>query len=81
MQSWLITKKLYYTPFLWVSGLFDAVDGEVARMSNKKSLIGAQLDIVSDRVVELAFIWAVAFNHKDSLYELLFLVSMILISM
>ena len=66
---------------LWLSGLFDAVDGEVARLSNKKSLIGAQLDIVSDRIVELAFIWAIAFNHKELLYELLFLVSMILISM
>ena len=65
---------------LWLSGLFDAVDGEVARLSNKKSLIGAQLDIVSDRIVELAFIWAIAFNHKELLYELLFLVSMILIS-
>ena len=50
---------------LWLSGLFDAVDGEVARLSNKKSLIGAQLDIVSDRIVELAFIWAIAFNHKE----------------
>lgn len=66
---------------LWLSGLFDAVDGEVARQTNKKSLIGAQLDIVSDRVVELAFIWAVAFRHMEVLYELLFLVSMILISM
>lgn len=66
---------------LWLSGLFDAVDGEVARQTNKKSLIGAQLDIVSDRVVELAFIWAIAFNYKEVLYELLFLVSMILISM
>ena len=66
---------------LWLSGLFDAVDGEVARLSNKKSLIGAQLDIISDRIVELAFIWAIAFNHKEVLYELLFLVSMILISM
>ena len=74
-------KYLLSFMLLWLSGLFDAVDGEVARMSNKKSLIGAQLDIVSDRVVELAFIWAVAFNHKDVLYELLFLVSMILISM
>lgn len=66
---------------LWLSGLFDAVDGEVARQTNKKSLIGAQLDIVSDRVVELAFIWAVAFRHMEVLYELLLLVSMILISM
>lgn len=74
-------KYLLSFVLLWLSGLFDAVDGEVARMSNKKSLIGAQLDIVSDRVVELAFIWAVAVNNKNALYELLFLVSMILISM
>lgn len=74
-------KYLLSFVLLWISGLFDAVDGEVARLSNKKSLIGAQLDIVSDRIVELAFIWAIAFKHKELLYELLFLVSMILISM
>lgn len=74
-------KYIFSFVLLWVSGLFDAIDGEVARKSNKKSMLGAQLDIICDRIVELAFIWAVAINNKYVLYEILFLVSMILISM
>ena len=65
---------------LWVSGLFDAVDGEVARSTNTKSMIGAQIDIVFDRIVEILFIWAIALKNENVLYELLLLVSMILIS-
>ena len=65
---------------LWTSGLFDAVDGEVARKTNTKSMLGAQMDIVSDRIVEILFIWAVALRNQNVLYELLLLMSMILIS-
>lgn len=75
--------KIYFLAFifLWLSGLFDAVDGEVARMTNTKSKFGAQIDIVSDRIVELAFIWALALSNENITVSLLFLVSMILISM
>lgn len=67
--------------FLWLSGLFDAVDGNVARLTNTQSKLGAQIDIVSDRLVELSIIWGLALNHNDSLYAMLLLVSSILISM
>lgn len=66
---------------LWLSGLLDVIDGTIARKTKTQSLMGAQFDIVSDRIVELAFIWAIAFTYKDCLYAILLLVSMILISM
>ena len=66
---------------LWLSGLLDAVDGEMARQSGKSSMLGAQLDIVSDRVVELGIVWALALRRPDCLLPLLGLVSAILLSM
>lgn len=67
--------------FLWISGFFDAIDGNVARLTNTQSKLGAQIDIVSDRIVELSIIWGLALNNKESLYAMLLLVSSILISM
>ena len=66
---------------LWFSGLLDAVDGTLARLSGKSSLFGAVLDVSGDRVVELGFVWALALRHPDCLLPLLGLVSCILLSM
>ncbi len=66
---------------LWFSGLLDAVDGTMARLSGKSSLFGAVLDVTGDRVVELGFVWALALRHPDCLLPLLGLVSCILLSM
>ncbi len=66
---------------LWFSGLLDAVDGTMARLSGKSSLFGAVLDVTGDRVVELSFVWALALRHPDCLLPLLGLVSCILLSM
>ena len=66
---------------LWVSGLLDAVDGEMARRSGTSSLFGAQMDIICDRLVELSLVWALALQHLDCLLPLLGLVSAILVSM
>lgn len=66
---------------LWFSGLLDAVDGTMARLSGKSSLFGAVLDVTADRVVELGFIWALALRHPAQLLPLLGLVSCILLSM
>ena len=43
--------------FLLLSGYFDTLDGSLARKQNKASQIGSALDIVMDRFVE----WAVVF--------------------
>ena len=66
---------------LWFSGLLDAVDGTMARLSGKSSLFGAVLDVTADRVVELCFVWALALRHPAQLLPLLGLVSCILLSM
>jgi len=66
---------------LWFSGLLDAVDGTMARLSGKSSMFGAVLDVTGDRVVELSFVWALALRHPDCLFPLLALVSCILLSM
>ena len=49
---------------LWLSGLIDAADGTLARLT-KSSPLGAILDITFDRVVEVAMILALAcrFRH------------------
>lgn len=66
---------------LWLSGLLDAVDGEMARRSGRNSVRGAQMDIISDRLVELSIVWGLALRRPDCLLPLLGLVSAILISM
>lgn len=66
---------------LWLSGLLDAVDGEMARLSGTSSLWGAQLDIVFDRLVELAIIWGLAYRYPEARPALIGLLSAILISM
>ena len=65
---------------LWLSGLLDAVDGEMARRSGRSSVRGAQMDIISDRLVELSIVWGLALRRPDCLLPLLGLVSAILIS-
>ena len=66
---------------LWLSGLLDAVDGEMARRSGRSSVRGAHMDIISDRLVELSIVWGLALRRPDCLLPLLGLVSAILISM
>jgi archaetidylinositol phosphate synthase len=66
---------------LWLSGLFDVLDGQMARRLGQASMWGALVDIVSDRLVELFIIWGLALRRPDCLIALLFLTSCILISM
>ena len=65
---------------LWLSGLIDAADGTLARMT-KPSPLGAILDITFDRVVEIAVILALAYNHPDARFLLVLLAGIIAIAM
>ena len=65
---------------LWLSGLIDAADGTLARMT-KPSPLGAILDITFDRVVEIAVILALAWNHPDARFLLVLLAGIIAIAM
>ena len=65
---------------LWLSGLIDAADGTLARLT-KPSPLGAILDITFDRTVEVSVIVALAWIHPEALYPLLILAGVIAIAM
>ena len=65
---------------LWLSGLIDAADGTLARLT-KPSPLGAILDITFDRVVEVAMIAAIAWRFPHACFELVVLAGIIAIAM
>ncbi len=65
---------------LWLSGLIDAADGTLARLT-KPSPLGAILDITFDRVVEVSMIVALAYINPDARFPLLILAGVIAIAM
>lgn len=65
---------------LWLSGLIDAADGTLARLT-KPSPLGAVLDITFDRIVEISMIVALAIRFGDARFELLILAGIIAIAM
>ncbi|MEG0775671.1 CDP-alcohol phosphatidyltransferase family protein [Clostridium sp.] len=44
---------------LWLSGFLDALDGTIARKTNSSSSIGTLMDILFDRIVEIAMLLAI----------------------
>lgn len=66
---------------LWFSGFFDVIDGQIARKLNLSSDIGALMDIVFDRIVEIVFIYVCAMKAADGGFAFMFLFSTIIISM
>ena len=48
-----------------LSGLFDAVDGRVARMGPGPTVWGGVLDLICDRVVEASILLGIAVPHPD----------------
>jgi archaetidylinositol phosphate synthase len=65
---------------LWLSGLIDAADGTLARLT-KATPFGAILDITFDRVVELSMITALAWLHPEARLEMVILAGIIAIAM
>lgn len=65
---------------LWLSGVLDAADGTLARMT-QPSPLGAILDITFDRVVEVAMIVALAWQFPEARLVLLVLTGVIVIAM
>lgn len=66
--------------FLWISGLFDVLDGTMARQSKMVSKWGSFMDILFDRVVEISIIIALGITNANPI-ALLVLTSLILLSM
>lgn len=65
---------------LWLSGLIDAADGTLARLT-RPTRLGAVLDITFDRVVEVAVIVALAWRYPEARLELVLLAGIIAIAM
>jgi len=56
----LLNELILSVTFLWISGMFDVLDGTVARKTNSQSELGAFLDITFDRILELGIIVSLA---------------------
>ena len=65
---------------LWLSGLLDAADGTLARMTRPTPL-GAVMDITFDRIVEVAMILALAWRYPEARMALLVLTAIIVVGM
>jgi CDP-diacylglycerol--glycerol-3-phosphate 3-phosphatidyltransferase len=72
---------LLFLLLLWASGILDAVDGTLARLSGSASRGGALFDIVCDRVVEVLVILAFGLRFPDARLELLVLCGAIILSL
>ncbi len=58
---------------LWMSGLFDVLDGTVARLTGKSTKLGGYLDMIFDRIVESIVILGFYFYMPEyTLYYILF---------
>jgi len=65
---------------LWLSGLLDASDGALARMT-QATPIGAIMDITFDRVVELSIVTALAWRFPEARFALVVLSGTIAVAM
>jgi CDP-diacylglycerol--glycerol-3-phosphate 3-phosphatidyltransferase len=63
---------------LWLSGLLDAVDGTIARITNTSSPFGTIMDLVFDRVVEISLIVCFALKFEPSIVLIILEASIIL---
>lgn len=66
---------------LWSSGVFDAVDGTMARLLHQKTQLGTLMDITFDRIVEGGIILAFATKNPQYSFLLLILALSIVLSM
>lgn len=65
---------------LWLSGLFDVLDGTMARRSHKTGF-GTVLDLVFDRIVEISVVVALALRYPEHMPVFLFLLGSFVVAM
>ena len=63
---------------LWLSGLLDVADGELARLTKSQSPSGALLDLILDRMVEALVLLGMVIHAPElAIVVILFLISVI----
>ena len=84
--AFLVPLTTYYVgPFfgalvILLSAYFDVIDGEVARISGKKTLFGAFLDSTIDRIEDSLYLLSLVIAGVNSVLVLVLLVASFLIS-
>ncbi|MDF1615926.1 CDP-alcohol phosphatidyltransferase family protein [Petrocella sp. FN5] len=73
--------SLLAVSILWLSGLFDAVDGTIARKTNTMSPFGSVMDITFDRLVEISLLISIAYRYSNAPMVFVVLASSIILSM
>lgn len=66
---------------LWLSGLFDTVDGSMARKLGKTSPWGTLMDVTFDRIVEISVIIGLGHLYPKAQFHLILLLGTVIISM
>ncbi len=80
--AWILMgEPIIATLLLWISGLFDAVDGAIARKTDTSSQWGALMDITFDRIVELSVILSLSVIYPQARLVMIMLTGSIIISM
>lgn len=78
--SYFLNHPIIAVVLLWVSGIFDVLDGTIARLTGKSSDLGAFMDITFDRMIEIGLILAIAFSDPSSSQMLVVLTGTIVLS-
>lgn len=73
--------KLTAVGLLWLSGLFDTVDGSMARRLRQTSPWGTLIDITFDRIVEISVILGLGYLYPLARFHLMLLLAAIIVSM
>ncbi len=63
----LFSNLLLFAIFVFLTGIFDGVDGSIAKQTNSTSKQGAFLDSTMDRFSEFVIFFALFFYFKDNL--------------
>lgn len=70
-----------FLALLWLSGLLDAVDGTLARLSGTAGRAGALFDIVCDRAVEGSVLVAFGLRCPEARLEIIVLCAAVILSL
>ena len=65
----LLDHWLWGVVMIQLFGIFSCVDGEIARIQGRSSRSGDFLDTLTDRVVELLLVGAIAFSLRDRMED------------
>ncbi len=80
-SAYAITNHALYTSIvlLWLSGLFDVIDGSLARLYQRSSPRGMYADLIADRTVEGALALGISAAYPDcAWYTTLFVTGVLL---